>query len=181
MVNFNGGLIHHPRDKGWHTKHNPIANKLALSIVEACYQLNVQNILAEVQDHAYLDQHDQEIITMFQATQAEDFHYPFVIGKIIEQLKDDPTSLLIRPKDEQFDKLRVQLDDHVEFIEHRHWGGPLNIVEISKKGIIKAVGLLKIAAYYKIQQEGIMAFGVEDIDLKLFVYVGIGFELDNVI
>src|SRR5690625_2999618 len=49
MVNFNGGLIHHPRDKGWHTKHNPIQNKLALSIVEACYQLNVQNILAEVQ------------------------------------------------------------------------------------------------------------------------------------
>src|SRR5690625_5463976 len=32
MVNFNGGLIHHPTDKNWSTEHNPITNKLALSI-----------------------------------------------------------------------------------------------------------------------------------------------------
>lgn len=181
MVNFNGGLTHHPGDKHWSSEHNPIANNLALSIVDACYQLNVQNILAEVQDHAYLDQHDQQIINMFQSTQAKNIHSPFIIGKIINKLKDDPTSLLIRPKEEQLDQLRVQLDDHVELIEHRHWGGPLNIVEITKKGINKAVGLQKIAAYYQIPKERIIAFGDEDNDLEMIDYAGVGVAMDNAI
>jgi|SRR5690625_393112 len=181
MVNFNGGLIHHPTDKNWSTEHNPITNKLALSIVDACYELNVQNILAEVQDHAYLDQHDEQIINMFQATQSTDIHYPFIVGKIAEQLMDDPTSLLIRPQDEQLEQLQTQLDEHVEFVEHRHWGGPLNIIEITKKGIHKAVGLHKIAAHYQIPQERIIAFGDEDNDLEMIDYAGIGVAMDNAI
>src|SRR5690625_6557645 len=128
MVNFNGCLIHHPTDKNWSTEHNPITNKLALSIVDACYELNVQNILAEVQDHAYLDQHDEQIINMFQATQSTDIHYPFIVGKIAELLIDDPTSLLILPQDHHLDQIQTKLDELVDFIETEHRDGRLQLI-----------------------------------------------------
>src|SRR5699024_1602860 len=52
MVNFNGALTHHPLDKNWEAQHSPMLHKTALGVVDACYQLDVHNILAEVQDHA---------------------------------------------------------------------------------------------------------------------------------
>src|SRR5690625_7384298 len=94
---------------------------------------------------------------------------------------DDPNSLLIRPQDEKHEQLQTQLDEHVEFVEHRHWGGPLNIIEITKKGIHKAVGLHQIAAHYQIPQERIIAFGDEDNDLEMIDYAGIGVAMDKAV
>src|SRR5690625_1629015 len=39
MVNFNGALIHHPKDKKWGALHNPMPRRTALNVVETCYDL----------------------------------------------------------------------------------------------------------------------------------------------
>src|SRR5690625_4857585 len=44
MVNFNGALIHHPRDDKWDALHTPMPKRTALKIVEACYEVGVHNI-----------------------------------------------------------------------------------------------------------------------------------------
>src|SRR5699024_542063 len=78
--------------------------------------------------------------------------------------------------------LRNHLNDyHAEVIEHRKWGAPWNIIEIVKKGINKAVGLEKIAYYFNIPRERIIAFGDEDNDLEMIEYAGIGVSMDNAI
>src|SRR5699024_4924194 len=48
MVNFNGALIHHPKNRNWGTLHQPMSQQTALKIVDACYELSVHNMLAEV-------------------------------------------------------------------------------------------------------------------------------------
>ena len=179
MVNFNGALIHHPEDKKWDMLHNPMSKRTALSIVQACYDLDVNNVLAEVQDNVYLDKYSQEIIDIFYQT-ADDT--PFVIGSLKSKLNDDPTSLLIHPKEEHIHTLRNHLDEfHAEVIEHRKWGAPWNIIEIVKKGINKAVGLRKIAHYYQIPEDRIIAFGDEDNDLEMIDYAGVGVAMGNAI
>jgi len=177
MVNFNGAFIHHPTDKKWDALHNPMSNRTALRIVEACYDLNVHNILAEVQDSVYLDQYDEDIISIFQS-QSDD--PPFIIGSLKNKLQSDPTSLLIHPNEDKIQPLRKHLDDeHAELIEHRNWGAPWNIIEIVKKGINKAVGLEKIAHYYHIPKKHIIAFGDEDNDLEMIDYAGVGVAMGN--
>jgi len=180
MVNFNGALIHHPQDRTWdYAMHTPMPIKTAHKIIDACYDLDVQNILAEVMDNVYLDKYSEEILGIFQETQKDS---PYIIGNIKDKLNEDPTSVLVLPRKDHIEKLRNHLDDyHAEIIEHRKWGAPWNMIEIIKKGINKAVGLQKIADYFDIPKERIIAFGDEDNDLEMIDYAGVGVAMGNAI
>ncbi|MBU5267510.1 Cof-type HAD-IIB family hydrolase [Virgibacillus proomii] len=179
MVNFNGALIHHPKDRKWDALHSPMPIRTAHKIIGACYDLHVRNILAEVMDEVYLDQYDQAIIDIFHMTESDP---PFTIGSLRNKLKEDPTSILIHPDEEHISTLRRHLDDyHADLIEHRKWGAPWNIIEIVRKGMNKAVGLQKIAHYFHIPQERIIAFGDEDNDLEMIDYAGVGVAMGNAI
>lgn len=179
MVNFNGALIHHPFDAKWDALHNPMSKRTALGIVDACYDLSVHNIIAEVQDNVFLDKFDQELIDIFSHSSE---NTPFTIGSLKSKLNEDPTSLLIYPREDHIEQLRNHLEEyHAEMIEHRKWGAPWNIIEIVKKGMNKAVGLEKIAYYYRIPKERIIAFGDEDNDLEMIEYAGVGVAMGNAI
>ncbi|WP_164215020.1 HAD family hydrolase [Virgibacillus sp. YIM 98842] len=179
MVNFNGALIHHPRDNKWDALHNPMPMETAHQIIDACYDLNVNNILAEVMDQVYLDQYNPQIMEIFQSMPD---HSPFRIGNVKNNLSEDPTSVLIYPREDHINELRNHLDNfHAELIEHRKWGAPWNIIEIVKKGMNKAVGLHKIAKYFDIPKERIIAFGDEDNDLEMIDYAGVGVAMGNAI
>lgn len=178
MVNYNGALVHHPLDTSWQAVHNPMPNQTALKIVDACYEVTVNNILAEVMDTVYLDDYSETILRIFKETRQDS---PFTIGSLKNKLKADPTSLLIYPKEQQIEQLRTHLDDYAEVIEHRSWGVPWNFIEIVKKGINKAVGLQKVAQHFNIPQERIIAFGDEDNDLEMIDYAGVGVAMGNAI
>lgn len=180
MVNFNGAYIHHPNDDRWRPIHHPMDYETALNIVNTCYELDVQNIVAEVQDRVYLDQYDREILDVFHATDAQLETTSYTIGRLKHQLNDHPTSLLIKPHDEHVHDLENRLDQaHAEHIEHRRWAVPWNIIEINQKGIHKAVGIHTIAEHYNIPKERIIAFGDEDNDLEMIDYAGVGVAMAN--
>lgn len=180
MVNFNGALIHHPFDSNWDAIHSPLPNRSAKRIIQTCYDFEVENIFAEIQDNMYLDRHSDKIIDFF--TEPGDKEL-ITVGSLKNQLTEDPTSLLIHPKEEHIDELRQYLsDEHASVIEHRKWGGvPWEIIEVVRKGVHKAVGLKKIAHYFHIPQENIIAFGDEDNDLEMIEYAGIGVAMGNAI
>src|SRR5699024_12119687 len=96
MINFNGAFIHHPRDEAWGVWHNPMPVETARKIVEAAYAYNVHNIIAEVQDHVYLDKNDERIVEIFRSTREDS---PFTIGSLQHHLTTAPTSLLIHPRE----------------------------------------------------------------------------------
>src|SRR5699024_10936970 len=133
MVNFNGALIHHPQNRNWDALHNPMPIRTAHKIIEACYDLRVNNILAEVLDDVYIDSFDSKLIGFFDEIEDE---APYVIGNLKQKLEENPTSILVYPEEEQVQQLRSHLDDyHAEVIEHRKWGAPWNVIEIIKKGM----------------------------------------------
>lgn len=182
MVNFNGAFIHHPKNHSWEVIHNPLNHHTALEIVHTCYEMDVLNVMAEVQDDVFLDQYDQEILDVFQATDSQFKSTSYTIGRLKHKLKDDPTSIIIRPRDEHIQDLQNQLDDvHAEMIEHRSWAAPWNFIEVVQKGVHKAVGLQKIAKHYNIPRERIIAFGDEDNDLEMIDYAGVGVAMGNAI
>ncbi|RWZ55164.1 HAD family phosphatase [Halobacillus fulvus] len=176
MVNFNGALIHHPKDHRWDALHSPLSIRTARKIIHTCRELGVKNILAEVKDHVYLDQYDEEILSIFQTN-----NDPINIGNLQNNLKDDPTSILIHPEEEKIQHLRKELDEHASLIDHRKWGAPWHVIEIVRAGMNKAVGLEKISRYFHIPKERIIAFGDEDNDLEMIDYAGVGVAMGNAI
>ncbi len=183
MINFNGAFIHHPTNNTWErTLHNPFPKETALHIIDACYDFNVQNILAEVQDNVLLDRHDEQLMNIFGTPAPAGISSPFSIGDIRKQLRDDPTSILIYPHAEHVEELKNYLSEHhATMIGLRSWDAPWHMVEVIKKGIHKAVGIKRVADYYQIPQERIIAFGDEDNDLEMIDYAGVGVAMGNAI
>ncbi|MCA0172335.1 Cof-type HAD-IIB family hydrolase [Bacillus sp. RAR_GA_16] len=177
IVNFNGAFVHHPLDSSFGTHHSPMELTTAKSIVSSCSEINVKNIMAEVLDDVYLHQHDELIMQNMIMNDSSIF-----TGEIHKNLKDDPTSLLIHPHEQQLADLRQMLrDHHAEMIEHRVWAAPLNIIEIVRAGLNKAVGLQRLAAHFNVPKERIIAFGDEDNDLEMIEYAGTGVAMGNAI
>lgn len=181
IVNFNGALTFHPRNPKWGKYHYPLPEETTMAVIDACYEIGVYNILVEDLTKTFLDQYDQEIINIFE-TVPDMSQQGVVVGKLNKELLQDATAILIMPAEDQVDALTNYLaKNHGDVIEFRNWGAPWNIFEVTKKGVHKAFGLKKIADYFQIPQERIIAFGDEDNDCEMIEYAGVGVAMQNAI
>ncbi|MDG5789181.1 Cof-type HAD-IIB family hydrolase [Evansella sp. AB-P1] len=178
IVNFNGAFIHHPKDPAnFPAKHTPLDIGIAKTIIETCEAFRVENIMVEIIDEYYLRYRNRGFSDAFTLGEL-----PIKYGNLTELIKEDPTSLLIHPEENNHQQLKALLEDaHAEVIEQRSWGDPWNVIEVVKAGLNKAIGLKKIAEYYDIPRERIIAFGDEDNDLEMLEYAGNGVAMGNAI
>lgn len=177
IVNYNGAYVHHPLDVTWKISHSPMDLRVAKKIIDTCNKYNIRNIMAQVKDNVFLQNYDEAIMEFIS------FGNPIIeTGKIKEKLKDNPTSMLIHTANEYIDLIRHQLTKEVgDYIDHRKSGGPWNVIEIIKSGVNKAVGVKKVADYYNIPSDRIIAFGDEDNDLEMLDYAKYGIAMGNAI
>lgn len=177
IVNFNGAFIHHPLDAGWGTYHQPLPLNTVKEIIEVTDHYSIHNIIAEVMDHIYLHFHDEKLIDIFKLGNPD-----VTSGDLRRFLKNDPTSLLIHSDEENVKKINRYLSEtQAEVIEQRSWGAPFPVIEIVKHGINKAIGVKKVADYYGIPKNRVIAFGDEDNDLEMLDYAGYGIAMGNAI
>ncbi|KGA97377.1 haloacid dehalogenase [Alkalihalobacillus alcalophilus ATCC 27647 = CGMCC 1.3604] len=177
IVNFNGAFVHHPFDRSFQTSHSPLDLKTAQTVIETCEAFKVSNIMVEVIDDFYLRHFDQLLVDTFVAGES-----PVEYGDLLKILNDDPTCILIHPHEHHITELKGLLKDaHAEVIDQRSWGAPWNVLELVKTGINKAVGLKKVADFYQIPKERIIAFGDEDNDFEMIEYAGQGVAMKNAI
>lgn len=177
LINSNGALIHHPNDKNWGEYHQPLDMKTAQDILEIGYSLNSRNLLAAVYDDVIVERFDEHIINFYEAGSDSG---KVMIGPVKDKLQEEPTLMLVYPDVELLDELTNHLNDvHAETVDHRNWGSPFHIIEIMNKSMNKAVALKKVADYYSIPRERIMAFGDETNDLHMIEYAGIGVVMEN--
>ncbi|MGG1571873.1 Cof-type HAD-IIB family hydrolase [Fictibacillus sp. NRS-1165] len=177
IVNFNGAFVHHPHDKKFGVYHSPLELSTAKKVIQTAEDFLVKNIMAEVLDDVYLHKDDEVIVNTFMMGEN-----PAQTGDLQYMLQKDPTSILIHPQDHHVAELRDQLkQEHAEVIDQRVWAAPWSIIEIIRAGLNKAVGLKKIAEYYNIPQERVIAFGDEDNDLEMIEYAGHGIAMGNAI
>ncbi|KKI93595.1 phosphatase [Bacillus sp. SA1-12] len=177
IVNFNGAFVHHPKNDEWGTYHKTLDLKVVKEIIETAEKHRIHNMLAEIIDDVYFHYHDEKLLDIFSMGNPN-----IKIGDLRVSLGDDVTSILIHADEDDVDKIRTYLSEvHAEIVDHRRWAAPWHVIEIIKAGINKAVGLQKIAAYYNIPSERIIAFGDEDNDLEMIQYAGHGVAMGNAI
>ncbi|MFL0201885.1 Cof-type HAD-IIB family hydrolase [Exiguobacterium acetylicum] len=177
IVNFNGGLVHHPQDIHFEVQHHPIPLKTVQHILESVAETKTQNIVCEVTDHVYF-QYDPVGIYEFYTDHA----LSVTTGDLRKVLMHEPTSLLIHAKGEHVDEIRSELSGiHAETVLNRQWVKPEFMVEVMRKGTSKAVGLAHIADHLGINSKQIVAFGDEENDLEMIEYAGHGVAMGNAI
>lgn len=175
IVNFNGALIHHPKNPMWKTIHTTVDLHVVHDVVESVHKYEYDNLIAEIMDDVYIHREDDGTLQMFHMGNPN-----ILTGNLTQTLQQNPTSLLIHADDYNSQIIRQHLQDvHAELIEHRRWGAPFPIIEIVRKGLNKAVGIDHIAKEMGIPRERIIAFGDEDNDLEMIDYAGVGVAMNN--
>ena len=175
IVNFNGALVHHPKNPLWQTIHTTVDLHVVHDVVESVHKYEYNNLIAEVMDDVYIHREDDGALQMFHMGSPN-----ILMGDLTHTLHQNPTSLLIHADDANTPIIRQHLQDvHAELIEHRRWGAPFPIIEIVRKGLSKAVGIDHIAKEMGIPRDRIIAFGDEDNDLEMIEYAGVGVAMNN--
>src|SRR5690625_416141 len=119
LINSNGAVLHHTRDKNWGFHHTPLEHRTALDIIETCYELNSKNVLAAVHDAVYLDQFDQDIVDFYGPKRKK--NDSLIVGRLSDKLKENPTLMLLYPDEKYLKPLTDHLNDlHAEVIDHRN-------------------------------------------------------------
>ncbi|WP_404427600.1 Cof-type HAD-IIB family hydrolase [Ureibacillus chungkukjangi] len=175
IVNFNGALIHHPKNAGWKMLHSPIDISVVHDVVDSVDKYQYENLIAEVKDDVFIHNEDNRMMDIFNMGDPR-----VTIGNLRGSLSEDPTSLLIHADEANVPIIRDHLASvHAELIDHRRWGAPFHIIEIVRKGLNKAVGISHIAKDLNIPRDRIIAFGDEDNDLEMLEYAGVGVAMSN--
>lgn len=175
IVNFNGALIHHPKNPMWKKIHTTVDLHVVHDVVESVHKYEYDNLIAEVMDDVYIHREDEGALQIFHMGSPN-----ILTGDLTKNLLENPTSLLIQANDVNTPIIRQHLQDvHAELIEHRRWGAPFPIIEVVHKGLSKAVGIDYIAKEMGIPRDRIIAFGDEDNDLEMIDYAGVGVAMGN--
>ncbi|MBM7709932.1 Cof-type HAD-IIB family hydrolase [Enterococcus lemanii] len=173
MINFNGGLVHKPYQKWPFEKEHFIQKEIAFEILAQKENLNLDFVAAESRDTFYINRLEDFESSFFAADKATE-------ANLFNNLKTNPTSLLIKTKHEFVSKVSTTLMNQFENeIDVRTWGGPNAILEIVPKGVQKAMALEVVAESFKIKPKNIIAFGDEHNDLELLSYAGWGVAMKN--
>ena len=176
LINHNGALIQNPSQPFAKMVHHTLDFMVAKQIIQVLEKsFNLIALSAERLQAVYLQKSSPIFEYLYQIGTPE-----MIRGDILQNLQYAPTSLLLHTKEEETESIKQYLEKHFSsYIEHRSWGMPTTIVEVTKRGINKAAALQQVADAYHIQKEQIIAFGDQDNDFEMLQFAGIGVAMEN--
>ena len=177
MINFNGSLTHIPNQK-WAFEHNVQIDRNYLhQLLNISEDIQADFIASEYRKKFYLTMDYPDRINP----------QLFGLKKITEDLRlnpdkitKNPNALLLQTRVEDKYQLAEELRSHFNHdMEVDSWGGPLNILECSPKGVNKAYALKHLLKAMNMSQEQLIAFGDEQNDTEMLSFAKTGYAMQN--
>lgn len=183
LVIYNGAMVKARKSEGSKIiYHNPLPPGHADMILDYCienrFHLNyyLNDILYAQKDKAL-----EKYALIYSRQTGAKFHF-------LENMKklrgSSPTKLILITDVYNEDKSRTRDFQHEHFLKTLH--GKINLfktnpeyLEFLNKDVDKGIGLEKLAEFYGIKREKIIAFGDGENDIKMLEYAGIGVALSN--
>ncbi|MGT2906830.1 HAD family hydrolase [Streptococcus dentiloxodontae] len=177
IITFNGALTHVPNQK-WAFEHSvKLDKKYLMAILQRQQELEMDFIASEYRHNFYITMEHLDRI------QPE----LFGVKKIVESMRlfpekitRDPNALLMQTRHTDKVALAQQIkDDFHHELEVDSWGGPLNILEFSPKGINKAYALSYLLNTLRKSTDDLIAFGDEHNDTEMLALAKTGYAMAN--
>ena len=177
LVNYNGCLITHPKDKNYKVINEPMKYLDLLDVYNNCLD-RIDNIFCEVDDHIYLYKEEKQIVPLLHFNELA----TLTIGDLNANLKNDANGCLLTASREN----ALYITDYVNnkfkgkmAARIWSWGNYENIVEIYPTIENKGSALHKVAQELGFEKENIVAIGDSHNDLEMIEYAGLGVAMAN--
>lgn len=177
LISFNGSLTNIP-DVNWAFEHSvKLDKKYLIDILKRKDELEMDFIASEYRRHFYITMDRPETI------QPEIFGVDRISDRMrlqTEKITSDPNALLMqtRHSDKQLLAREIKQSFNHE-LEVDSWGGPLNILECSPKGINKAYALSYLLDQLGMSRQDLIAFGDEHNDTEMLALAQTGYAMKN--
>lgn len=177
MINFNGALTHIPETK-WSGEHRLYIDKKYLFDVLKCQkEFEADFIASEYRKNVYLT------LNYRQSINPQLFGVPAITDAmrlLPEKITRDPHALLLQTRVAD----KYQLTDSIrQFFKNEltisTWGGPMNILEFSPKGVHKAYALKHLLKELNLSRDDLIAFGDEHNDIQMLQFAAVGYAMKN--
>ncbi|MGV3010242.1 Cof-type HAD-IIB family hydrolase [Streptococcus thoraltensis] len=177
IITFNGSLTHLPGKKWEYEQSITLDRQYLFEILKASDLYEMDFIASEYRKNFYITLNYPERITPSL----------FGVDKITEQMRldpakitRDPNALLMQTRAADKMALADTIREHLKNeIEVDSWGGPLNILEASPKGINKAFALSHLLSIFNKTRDDLIAFGDEHNDTEMLHFAKKGYAMKN--
>lgn len=173
QINYNGALIWDEKQRKVQF-HRPLAGALVRRIVDEARDLFDEVLVSsEILDKWYTDQEDNPF-----ATETGKLFRPDVVAPIDQFAGLDATKLLLQGAPPLISRLEAWLEER--------FGRDVSILrtddhllQIMDKRVSKATALQRVAKYYGVEMEQVMAIGDAPNDVAMLQVAGVAVAMDN--
>ena len=152
-----------------------IPKEVCIDVVSSLDRSRLLNVMCENSSSMHL-LHQDDVLGKYFFMDKIDIIY----GELKDTLKDDPNIIIFRASDEKEDfKENITKAVEKHGLKIRFWSGLSSFSEIYSPYVTKAHALNKIASYYHIKKENIIAFGDAPNDMDMLEYAGVGIAMGN--
>ncbi len=177
MINFNGALTHLP-EKKWEFEHSVTIDKnYLLETLKLDDMTEADFVASEYRKNFYITMENRNRIN------PELFGVKKITDKMaldVAKVTRNPNALLMQTRHEDKYALADEMRKHFNHeLEIDSWGGPLNILEFSPKGVNKAYALSYLLKALNMSKEQLIAFGDEHNDTEMLQLAHTGYAMKN--
>ncbi|MGN1295727.1 MAG: Cof-type HAD-IIB family hydrolase [Bacilli bacterium] len=171
---YNGGYIY-SSEKNFEEDSFFIPKEVCIDVISTLDRSRLLNVMCENSSSMHLLHQDDILSKYFFMDKIN-----IVYGELKDTLQDDPNIIIFRATDEKED-FKQEITKAVEKhgLKIRFWSGLTSFSEIYSPKVTKAHALNKIAQYYQIPKENIIAFGDAPNDLEMLEEAGVGVAMKN--
>lgn len=173
MVCYNGELVYSPCDKNFEEERHTIPKEIILEILEKI-KPNALNIMCETDDEIFVDKEDAYLGKFFWYTDMK-IHK----GNIKDILNKNAMTFIVHcPKEyKNANEIEKIVSKWPELTPIFWIGSPY--FELHHKETSKGTGIKKIAEYYNIPRDRVIAFGDATNDIEMFEYAKTSVLMSN--
>ena len=178
IINYNGGLITHPKNKDFPIVNYTVKKEVIIDIFENNLE-HIRNAFSEVFDAIYLYKEEKEIEPLLHVDGATDL----IVGDLSHTLKFNPNGFIIIGKQGRGKIIKEYIDKKYEGeVCCRIWdlkGEFDSILEIFTPESNKGKGLEYVANHLGFTRENVIAIGDGHNDIEMLEYAKIGVCVRN--
>lgn len=173
MICYNGAYLFSPKDKNFKAIEFEFPKEIICEVIDKI-RPHIKNVMCEDEENIWVDKRDDYLDKFFWYNNMN-----VIYGDLVDTLHKNPMTCIVQTPFEYRNEHEIEkIMEAYPNLSARFWTGS-PYFELYYQGTSKGASLQKVAEYYHIPKERIIAFGDAENDREMLSFAGIPVAMSN--